>query len=71
MTNRILRRKQVCERVGLSWSTLARAIKAGRFPSPIKLSAQAIGFFEHEVEAWLQERADRRDAAQAVEAHDG
>lgn len=60
---RILRRRQVEERVGLSCSTLYAGIAAGTFPKPIQLGAQSVGWLESEIDAWLR---DRITASRAV-----
>jgi prophage regulatory protein len=65
---RILRRKQVEERVSLSCSTIYKLISEHKFPKPIQLSgAQAVGWIESEIEAFLRERiaASRGDVAKA------
>lgn len=50
----ILRRRQVEQRVGLTRSPLYARIKAGTFPKPIQLgSSRAVGWLEHEIDAWL------------------
>jgi prophage regulatory protein len=49
----ILRRKQVEARTGLSRSTIYDAIKAGRFPAPVRIGARAVGWLSGEVDAWL------------------
>jgi prophage regulatory protein len=58
---RILRRKQVESRVGLSRSSLYALIAAGAFPKQIKLSTRAVGWRESEIDAWV---ASRSEAAQ-------
>ena len=57
---RILRRDAVLDRVGFSYSTLRRKVKAGEFPQPIRLGPRMIGWWEFEVGEWLdsRERAD-------------
>ena len=50
---RILRRKQVEARIGLSRSTIYLRIAAGAFPSPVSLGSRAVGWLESEIEAWL------------------
>lgn len=50
---RILRRPDVERLVGLSKPSLYRQINAGTFPRPVKLGPRAVGWFEHEIEAWL------------------
>ena len=53
---RILRRKQVEARVGLSRSSIYGAVNAGTFPRPIQLGAQSVGWIEAEIEQWLRDR---------------
>ena len=56
---RILRRKQVESRTGLSRSTIYARIAEGSFPSPIDLGGdRAVGWVEAEIEAWLQSRIE-------------
>ena len=56
----ILRRRSVEARLGLSRSTLYDKInpKSPRydvtFPKPIRLGGSAVGWLEHEVDAWLE-----------------
>jgi prophage regulatory protein len=50
---RIIRVPEVCNRIGTSRTHLHRLINAGKFPSPVKLSEKLIGFYEHDVEAYL------------------
>lgn len=58
----ILRRKQVEQRTGLSRSTIYAKLRHNperpsefdpTFPQPISLGAKAVGWLEHEVDAWL------------------
>lgn len=51
---KILRRKQVEARTGLSRSTLYAYIKAGTFPASISIGARAVGWLEPEVDAWVE-----------------
>jgi prophage regulatory protein len=57
----IIRRRTVCQRTGLSGTTIWRLVKAGKFPAPIQLSKQAVGWIEHQVDAWIQARAQVKD----------
>lgn len=53
---RILRRKQVEARTGLSRSTIYARIAEGTFPSPIDLGGcRAVGWIESEINAWVEE----------------
>jgi prophage regulatory protein len=53
---RILRRKQVEARIGLSRSTIYDGVNAGTFPKPINLGPQSVGWIEAEIEQWLRDR---------------
>jgi len=59
----ILREKEVRERVRLGRSSIERKMADGTFPRPIRLSERAKGWFEDEVNAWLEARAAERDRA--------
>jgi prophage regulatory protein len=56
---KILRRKQVESRIGLSRSTIYERIKAGTFPPPISLVAKAVGWIESEIDAWLSAQIEK------------
>lgn len=56
-TLKILRRRQVEARTGLPRSSLYVLIAEGRFPTPIHLTTKTVGWLEHEVDAWIAERA--------------
>ena len=64
MPTRILRRPHVLDRIGASRATLYRWMEAGRFPRPVRLGPQAVGWREDEVDEWIEsrERADRGSA---------
>ena len=53
---RIIREKECEERTGLSRSTRNRLEREGKFPKRRKLSANAVGWLEEEIEAWLRQR---------------
>jgi prophage regulatory protein len=64
---RIIRRREVEARVGLSRSTIYSKLRGNRpgeidpsFPKPIKIGPKAVGWIESEVEAWLAEQAAKR-----------
>lgn len=56
MSNSILRLPRVKARVGLSRSSIYLAISQGTFPKPVRLGARAVGWLEHEIDAWLARR---------------
>lgn len=56
-TLKVLRRRQVEARTGLPRSSLYVLIAEGRFPAPIHLTTKSVGWLEHEIDAWIAERA--------------
>lgn len=64
----ILRRQQVEQRTGMSRSGIYAAIAQGEFPEPIRLTDRAVGWIEHEIEAWINERISQRDKAKTSNA---
>ena len=54
--NRIIRRRELCQLIGLSYSSIYRQVRNGTFPQPIALGTQAIGWYADEIEAWLDSR---------------
>lgn len=63
---RIIRLPEVMSMTGLSRSSVYKQQALGSFPKSIPLTGQggrAIGWYAYEVEAWIQEKLDARDAA--------
>jgi prophage regulatory protein len=58
--SKMLREKQVKDLTGLSRVTRWRLEARGEFPRKIKLSERCIGWYEAEILAWLQRRAEAR-----------
>jgi prophage regulatory protein len=50
---RFIRIKEVMSRTGLARSTIYMIIKQGRFPKPIKLSLNTVGWLESEINGWI------------------
>lgn len=68
MTSRkILRRRAVCEMSGISTSSIDRAEAAGEFPVRVVLSVRAVGWYQDEIQAWIDSRS-RGPAAAPKEA---
>ena len=61
--NRIIRKKDLPNFVGLQRTQIELLIERGEFPKPVPLSdsGRAIGWLEHEVWAWQQSRLVKRD----------
>ena len=60
MEARILRLKDVRKVIGLHKSTIYRLIDAKKFPKPIRLGPNAVGWLREEIDEWIatRERAD-------------
>jgi prophage regulatory protein len=67
MPKQILRRPEVSRRTGLGRSALYAAIQDGRFPRPVKLGPRASGWLSSEIDAWIDDRVQVRDATQAAD----
>jgi prophage regulatory protein len=57
---KILRLPEVISRVGLKRASIYQHISAGSFPKPVSLGLRAVGWLEHEIDAWLSERIQIR-----------
>lgn len=54
--DRMLRREEVEERVGISRSAIYRLMRAGEFPAPRRVGLRAVRWSESDLEAWLASR---------------
>jgi prophage regulatory protein len=65
---RILRLKQLIDRIGLGRSTIYDRMDTqsprydATFPKPIKLGAAAIGWIDSEITTWLEQRMSAKEA---------
>ena len=50
----IIRLPDVRSCTGLSRSTIYLRIKQGSFPHPVSLGDRAVGWLEHEIQAWVR-----------------
>lgn len=57
---RYLNIRKVCDRTGLSRSTIWRLERDGRFPKRVKLSPGRTAHVEAEIEGWIIARAAER-----------
>lgn len=63
--SRVLRMRQLTERLPYAPSTIYGLVAAGKFPAPFKLipGGRAAGWLEADVDAWLQAQAGKRVSA--------
>jgi prophage regulatory protein len=57
---RVLRLPAAEAKSGLKRDAIYRLGKLGKFPRHVKLTKHASGWFEDEIDAWLEERAAQR-----------
>ena len=58
MSEKLLRRSEVENRVGLGRSQIYQQIKLDRFPAPIKVAKRAVRWIESEIDQWISERIE-------------
>ena len=58
---RAMRLEEVIEKIGVGRTTLYTLIKEGDFPRQVKYGGRASRWLEHEVDAWLRQKAEERD----------
>ena len=65
---RLIRKREVCARVGFSLSELHRRIAAHDFPAPVRLGpkCRAVAFSEREVDAYIAALIADRDQGGAA-----
>jgi prophage regulatory protein len=56
MNERIFRRPDVEQLVGLSRSTIYAMMAEGSFPKPLRLGKRAVGWRERDLQRWLASR---------------
>lgn len=53
---RIVRKPEVLALIGVSSASLHRWVNEGRFPSPVKLGPNSVGWRESDLRDWLESR---------------
>jgi prophage regulatory protein len=57
MDERLLRARDVATKVSLSRQHIYKLVAQGKFPKPIKLSANAVRWLEKDIDKWIREKA--------------
>ena len=58
--NKLISQKKAAEYCDLSISTLKRLRKIDDFPQPVQISERRIGYFQNEIEDWLNNRPKKK-----------
>ncbi len=58
---RFIRLPEVLARVGVSWLTIYRWERQGRFPARRHLSTKTVAWVEDEIEEWCKQRSGTAD----------
>ena len=61
LTSRIIRMREMIEKVGYARSTIYLLVKEGSFPAPFRLTpnGRVIGWLEYTIDQWLSDLKDR------------
>lgn len=60
---RLLRRKEVELKTGLSRAAIYAAMRAGTFPRAIPLGTHSVAWLELEIDQWIADRLEERNRA--------
>lgn len=59
---RLLKLPEVMSVTGLSRSSIYSFIQSNKFPASVPLGARAVGWLESDVNGWIQQRIEQREA---------
>lgn len=59
---RLVRFKEASRRTAVSIGTLRNLVDSGDFPQPVYVTPRCAGFFEDELDDWIEQQRRRRDA---------
>jgi len=62
MSQVLIRLPEVQRRTGYSKAWIYRLISQNRFPSSVKIGSRSVAFIESEVDEWISQRIEERDA---------
>jgi prophage regulatory protein len=66
MATKVLRLPDVLATVGVKKSSIYKWIREGRFPAPVRLGENSVGWREADVETWLAARESTRTEAESA-----
>lgn len=66
MNQRIIRKPELFSKIGLSEATIWRMEKSGKFPRRLQLGGNSVGWFDTEIDAWLEKKSLQRKGGLSV-----
>jgi prophage regulatory protein len=67
LPRRIIRKPELQHRISLSDPTVWRLEQIGRFPKRIRLGGNSCGWFEDEIDDWMNQRSAERQSYHTIE----
>ena len=61
MSRKLIRRRKVEEKTGLSRSTIYDGMAVGTFPKSVPVGPKAVAWVEDEIDQWIEDRIAKRD----------
>lgn len=68
MSHTLIRLPEVQRRTGYSKAWIYRLLREKRFPQSVKIGSRSIAFVESEVDEWISQRIEERDALIATKS---
>ncbi len=68
MSHTLIRLPEVQRRTGYSKAWIYRLLREQRFPQSVKIGSRSIAFVESEVDEWIIQRIEERDALIATKS---
>ncbi|EPS5534821.1 helix-turn-helix transcriptional regulator [Enterobacter hormaechei] len=62
MSKALIRLPEVQRRTGYSKAWIYRLLKERKFPQSVKIGSRSIAFVESEIDEWITQRIEERDA---------
>lgn len=59
---RLMRIEEVCDMAGIGKTSVYKLIGEGVFPKPVNVYGRTVRWVSDEIEAWILERVEERDA---------
>lgn len=58
--DRVVRKPELWNMIGVSDATIWRMEKAGKFPKRVQIGGNSVGWFLSEITRWLEQKASER-----------